>query len=55
MTVSELIKALVDYSPTSEVRVKPAVGGRAIAIKGVYGVDASPIGQGRLVVIERAG
>jgi len=53
MTVAELIKALVDFSPSSEVRIRPSIDSCGDRVKRVYGVDAQPIKQGKVVFIER--
>ena len=53
MIVSELIKALADYSPTSEVRIKPSIDSGGDRIEQVYGVDARPIRRGKVVFIVR--
>jgi hypothetical protein len=53
MTVSELIKALADFSPSSEVRVKPSIDSCGDKITDVYGVDSRSINQGKVVFILR--
>jgi len=53
MIVSDLIKALADFSPTSEVRVKPSLDSCGDAVERVYGVDGREIHQGKVVFIVR--
>lgn len=53
MTVSELIKALADFSPSSEVRIKPSIDSCGDKVKRVYGVDGRVINQGKVVFIVR--
>ena len=55
MTVSDLIKALADFDPSAEVRIKPTIDSRGEKIKRVYGYDGRSIRQGRAVFIERKG
>ena len=53
MIVSDLIKALADFSPTSEVRIKPSLDSCGDAVERVYGVDGRAIHQGKVVFIVR--
>lgn len=53
MTVSDLIKALADFSPASEVRVRPSsIDFCGDKIEKVYGVDGRTIYQGKVVFIQ---
>jgi len=53
MTVSDLIKALADFSPTSEVRIKPSIDSCGDKVDRVYGIDGREIHQGKVVFIVR--
>lgn len=53
MTVSDLIKVLADFSPSSEVRIQPSFDYYGDKIMDVYGVDSRPINQGKVVFIVR--
>jgi hypothetical protein len=53
MTVSELIKALADFSPSAEIRIVPSIDVCGDRVLEVYGIDARPIRQGSVVIIKR--
>jgi len=53
MNVSDLIKALADFSPSSEVRVISSMVSCGDKIVGVRGVDGRAINQGKVVFIQR--
>ena len=53
MTVSDLIKALADFSPSSDVRIRPSIDSCGDKVERVYGVDGRAIHQGKVVFIQR--
>lgn len=53
MTVSELIKILANFSPSSEVRIQPSMDSCGDKVTDVYGVDSRVINQGKAVFIVR--
>jgi hypothetical protein len=53
MTVSDLIKRLVDFGPSAEVRINPSLNSSGDKVERVYGVEARTVHHEKVVFIVR--